>query len=49
MLDAADLGVNSVLTTAEGIADTQAAVSRGNEEPTKSIFEESNEEGCPLN
>ncbi len=49
MLDAADLGVNSLPTTAEVIADTQASVLSGNDEPTKKIFEESNEAGCPLN
>ena len=49
MLDAADLGVNSLPTTAEVIADTQAAVGSGDFEPTKNAFEESNEAGCPLN
>ena len=50
MLDAADLGVDSLPTTAEVIANTQLAVGiGGNVETTKNAFEESNEAGCPLN
>ena len=49
MLDAADLGVNSLPTTAEVITDTQASVLSGNVETTKNAFEEANEAGCPLN
>ena len=49
MLDAADLGVNSLPTTAQVIANTQLAVGSGDHEPTKNAFEESNEAGCPLN
>jgi len=50
LLNAASPGVNPAYpTTAEVIAATQAAVNGGDIEAQKNLFEESNEEGCPLN
>ena len=49
LLNAADADVNSLLTTAEVIAATQATVLSGDFETTKNLFEEENEAGCLLN